>query len=726
MTQYLIEIDGGYTFENADILNGGLSIATAVNLPGAELSVDVFSATVSYVANDTLLWSPKDYDGIYTADGYMFGAETLSGDLTAIPYGAVVRFYKDGEFVGKFYIKGVKRIARTRYKISAMSAIGFLDGQKHMGGLYNNVSAADVLAEIIGNRFTYTVDPAVATQDVVGWLPIDSRRANLHQLMFALGFSLMKDANGDIAFVYLHEGNEKTVPDSRIFFGGEVDYTSPATAAEVTEHSFFASANDDTRTLFDNTDTAISVTNRLVEFTDPYHDLTADGNLTIDESGVNYAIVSGVGTLTGKRYSHTTRILRRENASAQGVDNTVESDECTLVNALNAENVAKRMLAYYGSRKTVKADIKLADEKSGDFINFNDAFGDASTGIIESMETAASSFLRGRCKIVTNYTPTGQGNYYGNRVLITASGTWTVPQGVTKIRIVLIGGGAGGNGGYDGEDGREDMQRIVYGYAYTNGQRTAKGGVGGAGGESGRIIISDFDIVSGEVITVSLGSGGTGGAANGGAGTDGTDSTASSTSIGTITTAAGSVTGGYVDPVSGDVYCLPGATGMSGGDGGMTDVQSLTGVNGVDGFPGGDVGSSTGGAGGHGIHGAFGPTPSGGFRYHYQLSGGGGGGAAFGANGNAGTSAYQGSQGVYDIYFFSGNGGDGADAAAPESATYGSGGNGGHGGGAGGNAAGCLFIEYSDSWSYNRGNGGQGGAGSAGADGGAGCAIIYY
>jgi hypothetical protein len=43
----------------------------------------------------------------------------------------------------------------------------------------------------------------------------------------------------------------------------------------------------------------------------PYHDLVASENLTIVESGDNYAILTGTGTLTGQAYTHQTNIVPR-------------------------------------------------------------------------------------------------------------------------------------------------------------------------------------------------------------------------------------------------------------------------------------------------------------------------------------------------------------------------------------------------------------------------------
>ena len=74
----------------------------------------------------------------------------------------------------------------------------------------------------------------------------------------------------------------------------------------------------------------------------------------------------------------------------------------------------------------------------------------------------------------------GIGNYE-ERVQITASGTWTVPEGVTTIRILLVGHGLRGEQGEDGEpapppDDTESTKIIT-----TKGERGGRGadGLGG-------------------------------------------------------------------------------------------------------------------------------------------------------------------------------------------------------------------------------------------------------
>lgn len=747
MTEYRIIIGSpsgpDFDFRTESIILSSISGASAVDVVGTELSIDVFSVSVEHYPGE-LLFSPADYDGIFTKDGYFFGTEYSGGDLREVPYGTPLVFYKDGSVFGKFYVKNIVRKGPNLYKINAMSAIGFLENQKHYGGIYSNKTVEQMLEDIIGDEFNYSVDVAIKDEVVSGWLPISTKRANLHLLMFAMGISITKDANGDVAFGYLEYSEPTSVVSGKVFYGGDVDYNVPATAAEVVEYSFYKLQSTEEEQLFTNLGdtTAESL---LIEFKYPCYDLRTEDQLTIDSYGDNYAIVTGNGVLYGKAYTQNTRTIRREIADATGAANIATSSQDALVNALNSENVLRRILSYYSSKKTVSIAINSSGEKCGDVISFYDPFMESESGFISQMEIYASSFIKASLEVITDYTPTGQGNFYHNRALISANGIWTVPEGVTDIRIALIGGGGGGRGGYDGEIGaggiaqpdwgiegdltRYDDEDEGFTSAYYENQPTAQGGAGGEPGIPGKTYVIDKTVTPGEVISVTVGAGGGGGARNGGVGSAGTATTASSTSLGTISSANGTATeAGYFDVLGGESYAAGGVAGYAGMPGGQTDAQSLAGWWGYAGLPGSDFNETWhGGAGGAGVIDHITETwPDGGLRG----SGGGGGGAAYGANGGAGGDGYLHESESRSTDVYGGDGGAGANAAPPPQAPYGCAGQGGNGGGGGG-SAGSGFQYYSSRYSpfgghFGTGARGPAGQGSVGGQGGAGCVIIYW
>lgn len=204
----------------------------------------------------------------------------------------------------------------------------------------------------------------------------------------------------------------------------------------------------------------------------------------------------------------------------------------------------------------------------------------------------------------------------------TSGGTFTVPAGVTLIKVqVLGGGGGGGTGGF------------------------ASGRVQGGGGGGGGYAEGIFEVTSGDSYTVVVGSGGTG--ASSGGDNSGQPGTASSLSGPGINISATGGDGGFCG------RCSPyGAGGMGGwGSGGQINTthgsggaggngSSIAGQQGGNG--GGTGGGNAGGGGGGGVGGGYGGSHDPNFAlagpagHARPNSGAGGGGGAFdrGAGGN--------------------------------------------------------------------------------------------
>lgn len=728
------KITPSFEFDNASIakVNGIFS----VDVIGNEMAVDTVTAVVRY---------------------------TGDGDIRGIAYGTPAWWYNNGDLVTAVFVRNVERIGKLLYRLTLISGVGLLENTIHVGNVYNGTAFEDVAAEIIGGAFPYTVDAAVASLPVYGWLPYDNGRNNLHQLLFATGVTLRKDANGEPVFAFLSDNNPRPVPDSRIAFGGTVDYQTIASAVEVTEHSYGA-APGTPDTLFDNTASALAAVSTLVVFSGPYNTLEAAGTLTIEDSAVNYAVVSGIGTLTGVPYSHYTRTISRINPAAT-VDNVKRVMEMFLVSMANSINVAKRVLAYYTSAKTIRSQLVIAGEKCGEILSLHDPYLDDVTAFLAEADVNTSSNLLATCRLVEGYTPTGQGNNFDTVDVLTGSGTWIVPPGVTEITIVLIGGGDGGTAGNAGETPGDlttsSMQTVLpypeptepdqgtrlVGIRYVNPDSAApaKGGAPGLPGAGGKIYIATIAVTPGALFEYSSGLGGQGAVYNGENATQGT-----ATAFGGYTSADGTqIEEGYADPITATVYGRTGDSGLAGGDGGglVMDEAGMY-VIATPGDVSADGITYTGGARGGDTIASYLIYP----QYQVGVSYGSfGGGAAYGANG------FDGEDGVVDQT--SGTiservpqavtGGNGATALKPSTPlTYGQGGTGGHGGGAAGqNGAGIdetspglmpegvtyTFGTWRTYSIYPNVPGGLRvqekaipGAGSDGGDGADGCIEIYY
>ena len=752
-----------YHFQNSEIVLNSARGVFALDVIGNELSIDQFSATIRWTEDDMfdgfITYDDKVFQTVNSEDMLVLEHEGASPELkdflNEVPYGTPVFWYVNGNYYSKGYIKSIDRQSKNSFKLTCVSGVGLLDTSMHPGNLYQNAAIQDVLASIIGGAFSYTVSNAVKnTARVYGRLPYDTRRNNLHRLLFATGAALKRDtANNDYVIDYL-SNTITDVPASRVSLQGSVQYQLPSNRAEVTEHAFFYVSTVERETLFDNTNGG-AADHTLVIFNGPvyldentspsdpnFDGLKTTGTLIIDEQGVNYAIVSGYGTLTGKYYVHTTQIDVLENNPDNAPIRVRRVTDNELITGLNARNVSRRVLSYFQSAKTVKAKIITNGEWCGDMLRFTDSFGETTQGFLAKAETLVTSVVGAQCTLIDGYDPSNNGNNFLHKWYIYNTGTWTVPSGVTYVRVVLVGGGQGGQGGYDGENGygRADMATefvpgVTYtheliGYANAN-QSVASGGDPGTPGQAGKVLVIEHAVLPGETISFNIGAGGAGGANNGGIGANGTPTSVSSASIGSATSDSGVITQGYFDPFNGIVYAGAGVIGIKGGDGSKTDTIDFYGYKGGNGLKGEDAEHPSytfkGGAGGIGH--VWTDAPDG----RATASGGGGGGAAYGMNGLPGEDSEYQKPYVQDGHWVlgrvqGGNGGNGASALKPINAYYGFGGDGGHGGGGGGNGGGVdsAGFDFTPSTNGYAGDGGAGGLGSEGGNGGKGVAIIYY
>ena len=695
-----------------------------------------------------MVYAPIGKDGYRDANGKIYRLSAINrinpkDYLRDVADGTPMYWYVGGDFFSKGYVSKIERTAKYAWKITCISGIGLLDTKMHNGGLYTGETFGTIAGSIIRNTFGYTVSSDVAGTAIYGHLPYDTARNNLHRLLFAVGASILKNNdNTEYKIVYLDSSTTVNIPQSRIASGGNIQYQTPADGAEIIEHAFFETAEDEEIVLFDNTE--LSATNNTpVIFQDaPIHSLSVTGSLTVSESNCNYAVVSGTGTLTGKKYTHIESSVR----VGRGTDNIKRVKDNELVSYANSYNVAKRVLSYYQSARTLSAKLMLENEKLGTFISTYDPFGEPINAFLSRADVIVSTVKGASCQLIEGYQPSS-GNNYDNRMLISENQSWVVPSGVERIRVILIGGGNGGQGGYDGEDGKGEFdgsgEEVIddnrswnlVGYRYDDGLYGGAGGAAGAPGEQSPVAVYDCNVTPGQSIAITIGQGGAGGSVNGGAGGVGTPSTAVVPSYGTLSSENGVVRSGYSDPMTGELFAYVGADGVAGGDGGGVTDNGWKGENGQS---GGSAGNFIGGAGGAGIK-DYPQFPGTVIYREITITGSGGGGAAYGGNGGVGASGYwYGGEGGSTLYIYVAAGGNGASAVSQSGIpTYGCGGSGGNGGGGGGNGAGCRYYIQSYNEFRNliirNGNNrslvgvkGLGGNGSAGGRGGDGCVIIFY
>ena len=653
-----------------------------------------------------------------------------------------------------YYLRSITRTGATSYRLVAWSAVGLLAAMEHKGGIYTGQTVAEVVKEICGN-VPVVVKSVFANTKLYGWLPYcqpkadrrgKSARDNLVQVLFAIGAYLTTDLNGVLHIDALWDGASSTIGSNRMYAsGGKVSYSDPISAVTVTEHQYIAGTDE--KELFSGT----SQQGDIITFSEPMHSLTATG-FTILESGANYAkISSGSGSLKGKTYIHNTRLVT-QTVTENAAENVKSVTDATLVSLVNSSAVAKRLADYYKCRETIINGIVSGQEKPGHVVSVYHPYDKKMvSACIVSLDTTMSGTLKSEMAALVGFLPPQPETteYYDERVILTGSGEWTVPEGVTSYTRVLVGGGQGGKCGKAGalptskvstqtetrEDGSHTWTVNYKGFLAKD-LPPAAGGEAGTPGEGGKVLVETVqNAVPGSKVSYSCGAGG--------AGAPYAENSDKEGSLGGATTMGGSSSdsgsnnpSGYTDPMTGEVYAVSGIAGVHGGNGVGYDADGnliyppdivVNGQSYTHGGQGTAVDFETGNSA---VSGSFDATSSGGL----------GGGPAYKANGHNGgngitptmTSQYSNKK----LTMQGGAQGTGATAQPPEKpSVYGNGGGAGNGGGGNGQTgwpcmASCTMR---DDASYQMGDlevyagaaTGRG-KGSDGGQGGDGCIIIYY
>lgn len=655
-----------------------------------------------------------------------------------------------------YYLRSITRTGATSYRLVAWSAVGLLAAMAHKGGIYTGQTVAEVVKEICGN-VPVVVKSVFANIKLYGWLPYcqpkadrrgKSARDNLVQVLFAIGAYLTTDLNGVLHIDALWDGASSTIGSNRMYAsGGKVSYSDPISAVTVTEHQYIAGTDE--KELFSGT----SQQGDIITFSEPMHSLTATG-FTILESGANYAkISSGSGSLKGKPYIHNTRLVT-QTVTENAAENVKSVTDATLVSLVNSSAVAKRLADYYKCRETITNGIVSGQEKPGHVVSVYHPYDKKMvSACIVSLDTTMSGTLKSEMAALVGFLPPQpeSSEYFDERVILTGSGVWTVPEGVTSYTRVLIGGGRGGSSGHRGESPavrtpkswteKFDALRRYVGLDNGVSLEGGKGGEPGEAGDGGKVLVETVtDAVPGAKVSYACGKGGYGGAFSqeNDAGAPGT-----ATTMGGATSDTGSSSeAGYTDAITGEVFAAKGKSGIAGSpgngytwDGGKYTYQPspLITVDGVTYSAGKDKEEVEGEDG----RGRYNTAPYGYVGYSWR--GGYGGGAAAGSNGNDGLAngsgdAYIGSSSAFATVTAA-RGGAGADATPPaKESRYGCGGTSGHGGGgAGSNGVAEAHQTSSENISVSQASltardtqPAPGGRGSDGGEAGDGCIIIYY
>lgn len=305
--------------------------------------------------------------------------------------------YFNGGLIGHFYLKNGSRKNVWDYYMDSHDAIGVLDGNEYAGGIYTGQLVPDVISAIFdGEDFAYLVDDAYSNTPLYGYIPYTTKRNALQQIAFAIG-AIVDTSNSEVVAIYPQQ-TEVTGEFSRenTFEGLTLEHSDIVTGIRLTVHSYQKS--QETAELYNDT---LDGTAEIV-FSEPYHGLSVTGG-TIIRSGHNYAVVSGSGssvTLTGKKYSHLTNQITKDNPDIVFNKNIKEVTDATLIHSGNAAQALDRIYAYYQRAESVVGDVLLEDKVIGQVVEADTAYDGTRQGTLESIDYSFSrNSIRASVKI---------------------------------------------------------------------------------------------------------------------------------------------------------------------------------------------------------------------------------------------------------------------------------------------------------------------------------------
>lgn len=290
----------------------------------------------------------------------------------------------DGQIIGDFYLKTAERANQYIYTFKCEDIKMILDNSTHVGGFYHDVSIETVIRDEIfaGIDVEVYIDDSVNETLLNGWLPYDTRRNNLAQILFAAG-AIMDVSFGEGVYIYKYDKtlSAASISSSQTYYGKtKVKNDDVISGVELTVHSWIA--KQDITELYNG----IVSGDALITFSDPQYDLSITGG-TILDSGDNYAVIRGTGesvVLSGKGYDHQEKVISKENAYIYNNKKVAKADNTTLVTEENSEDVLDRLYDFYSNNQTVNSSILLENIELSNIVRM-ETFDGSKQGIVQSL-----------------------------------------------------------------------------------------------------------------------------------------------------------------------------------------------------------------------------------------------------------------------------------------------------------------------------------------------------
>lgn len=271
--------------------------------------------------------------------------------------------YRNEVLYGRFYIdSSTSNTDKTLYNITVSDYIKILDTQSYLGGLYNNITVADLIADILGD-IPYTLDATLGDYTISGYLPILTKREALRQVAFITNAYIDTSRADTIQIKPIPTTISATKTTADII---NIETTQENITTQIELHTQqLTTKNAETDEIFNGTLNG----NKMIVFDAPKFDLSITGG-TIVSYNINYAIINGTGgtvVLSGKTYEQYEIVASKTNSFTVSTDIEKIDDYNTTLICNDVSTIDALNFVEY----KIKSIFKMGTVKVGDLISLN-------------------------------------------------------------------------------------------------------------------------------------------------------------------------------------------------------------------------------------------------------------------------------------------------------------------------------------------------------------------
>lgn len=269
--------------------------------------------------------------------------------------------YRNDVLYGRFYINtSTSNTNKTIYSLQVSDYIQTLEGQSYLGGIYSNITASSLIADILGD-IPYNLDATLGAMTISGYLPILNKREALREVAFCLNALIDTSRSDELIIKPLPTTSSRTLPPSEVV-SIQTTQTNITTRIDL-KTTKLTTKNATADDIFTGTISGL----QTIIFDAPKFDLAITGG-TIVLSNINYAIINGSGAviLTGKNYEQVEVLESKTNPYVVSTDiEKIETYETTLTTTTPIiDNL--NFIEY-----EIKSNFKMGATKVGDIVQLD-------------------------------------------------------------------------------------------------------------------------------------------------------------------------------------------------------------------------------------------------------------------------------------------------------------------------------------------------------------------